>query len=111
MENNIEIFIMSDSDTMREFLGYEEDESVSQDVIEIEQGLSVDTIEIEEDGTFEIPEGYHGQIESEQEFFQLVQIDEDYFEKEPLSRIEPGHYQIEDDTIKKLDENQFHSRF
>lgn len=111
MGNNIKIFIMSDSDTICEFLEYEEDESISQDLIEIEQGLSVDTIEIEEDGTFEIPEGYHGQIESEQELFQLVQIDEDYFEKEPLSWIEPGRYQIEDDTIKKLDESQFHSRF
>lgn len=104
-EFDMEIYIIPDVDTVRKHLGYEDYEQVNPDVIELQQGIDIDTIEIEEDGTFKIPEGYYGQIESDQEFYELVQIDEDYYEKEPLNRIEPGRYQIEGGTIKKIEDN------
>jgi hypothetical protein len=110
-EFDIEIYTIPDVDTVRKHLGYEEYEQINPDVIELQQGIDIDTIEIEEDGTFKILEGYYGQIESEQEFYELVQIDEDYYEKEPLNRIEPGRYKIEGDTIKKIDDKEIRFRY
>lgn len=107
MENNFEIFIMADPITAWKRLGYKEceyNEYGDSEMIEIEQGLSIYTVFIEEDGTFEIPEGYHGRIDSDEEFFELVKIDENYYDKEPISTIAPGRYKIENDTIRRIDE-------
>lgn len=102
MENNIEIFIIPDYDTIRESLGLDEYEAANPDMMEVEQGLAVDPIEIADDNTFEIPEGYYGQIKSDHEFFELIEFDENQFAKEPLSRIAPGRYKIEGDSIRKI---------
>lgn len=105
MANNINIFIIPDYDTIRESLGLDEYEVANSDMMEIEQGLAVDPIEIADDNTFEIPEGYYGQIESDQVFFELIEFDENQFVKEPLSRISPGRYKIEEDSIRKIYED------
>jgi hypothetical protein len=104
MENNIEIIIMSDVETVRENLGYDEFEPVGQDLIEFQQGIDIDTVEIEDDGTFEIPEGYHGQIQSDTEYYELITFDDSFEEREPIGWLNPGRYQIKDDTIKKIDD-------
>ena len=108
MENNVEIFIIPDVETVRENLGYDENEYVSQELIEIQQGLDVDTVEIDEDGTFEIPEGYHGQIESDEEYYELTTYDDGFEERVPLRWIAPGRYQIKDDIVKKIEGNFRH---
>lgn len=104
MENNIEIIIMPDVETVRENLGYDEFEPVGQDLIEFQQGIDIDTVEIEDDGTFEIPEGYHGQIQSDTEYYELITYDDGFEEKEPIGWLNSGRYQIKDDTIKKIDD-------
>ena len=104
MENNIEIFIMPDVETVRENLGYDEFEPVGQDLIEFQQGLDIDTVEIEDNGTFEIPEGYHGQIQSDIEYYELITYNDGFEEREPIGWLNLGRYQIKDDTIKKIDD-------
>lgn len=104
MENNIEVFIMPDEETVRKNLGFDEYEPVGRDLIEFQQGLDIDTVEIEDDGTFEIPEGYHGQIQSDIEYYELITYDDDFEEREPIRWLNPGRYQIKDDTIKKIDD-------
>lgn len=104
MENNIDIFIMPNVETVRENLGYDEYEPVSQEVIEFQQGVDIDTIEIEDDGSFEIPEGSHGQIQSDEEYYELITFDDSFEEREPIGWLNPGRYQIKDDTIKKIDD-------
>ena len=104
MENDIEIFIMPDVETVHENLGYDEFEPVGQDLIEFQQGIDIDTVEIEDDGTFEIPEGYHGQIQSDTEYYELITFDDSFEEREPIGWLNPGRYQIKDDIIKKIDD-------
>lgn len=102
MYNDIEIRIFADDDTLMNELGYGEYEIEDSDEIELERGNSYDTVYIEDDGTFEIPDGYQGEIDSDQDFDILVEVEEGCFVKEPLGYISPGRYKIENNCIQRI---------
>lgn len=109
MYNDIEINIFADDDTLMRDLGYDDYEPEDSDELDLEKGYSYDSVEIEDDGTFEIPSGHRGEIESNQEFYELVEIEEGCFVKEPLGYISSGRYKIENNCIQKIGEcNQWY---
>lgn len=102
MYDNVEIHLVPDYETLGDNLGYDDTEREDSDLLELEQGNYIEDAEIEDDGTFEIPEDYHGEIESDQDFYVLVERGRGHFEKEAAYYIEQGRYKIEGDTIKRL---------
>ena len=105
MYDDIEIRLVADGDTLRNELGYDGyDEYDDSEEQELERGYSYDSVEIEDDGTFVIPDGYQGEIESFQDFYELVEVEAGCFERDPVGYISPGRYKIEDDCIRKIGE-------
>ena len=105
MKNDIEIYIMPDKNTLGQ-LSIDPYDTDDCEGLGYQQGIDVDTIDFEEDGTFEIPDGYVGQIESTEELFVWVEIGANQFERESLTYIYPGKYRFKDDyTIEKIGEN------
>ena len=102
IRDHIEIVVVPDMDTLRESPVYDEYDSDNCDELGYEQGLAADTVDIEDDGTFEIPKGYIGQLELDYTFFEQLQIKEEIFER-AKEDFKPGRYKIEEDfTIKKV---------
>lgn len=102
MYDNIEIHLVPDYETLGDSLGYDDTEREDTDLLELEQGNYIEDAEIDDDGTFEIPEDYHGELESDQDFYVLVERGKGHFEKEPVYYLEAGRYKIEGDTIKRI---------
>ena len=73
-----------------------------------QQGLEAYPIEVNDGETFEIPEGFIGKInQDEQTFYKKVLVDEDmdYYEKEEIQDDLPaGLYQLDQDeiTVKQI---------
>ncbi len=78
------------------------------DTILEQQGLEAYHIEVNDGETFEIPEGFIGRInQDEQTFYKKVLVDEDmdYYEKEEIQDDLPaGLYQLDKDeiTVKQI---------
>lgn len=102
MYDNIEIHLVPDYETLGDALGYDDTEREDSDLMELEQGNYIEDAEIDDDGTFEIPENHHGVIESDQAFYELVEIEKGHFVKELARDLESGRYKIEDDTIRRI---------
>lgn len=88
MEEELQVFIMPSFDSTRESLGYEEYDDYNVDSVLFKQGFDGVLQNIEDEEIFEIPEGYIGRINSEENYY-LISSEEDLNEKE--------FYLIEDD--------------
>ena len=83
------------------------DDSNTREVLDL-QGLEAYQIEVNDGETFEIPEGFIGRInQDEQTFYKKVLVDEDmdYYEKEEIQDDLPaGLYQLDQDeiTVKQI---------
>ncbi|MEI7676668.1 MAG: hypothetical protein WCJ03_07810 [Bacteroidales bacterium] len=59
------VLIMPTFDTTRESAGYDEDEDYDSDAILFQQGYDTEAIEVEDEESFQIPEGFTGRIADE----------------------------------------------
>ena len=84
----------------QEYLGIEYDELDDNlaEYIQVQQGNDIDTVEISVDGYFEIPEGYYGQIDDNDDYYEEYYIVNDCENGIPttsiLYRLKPGKYRI-----------------
>lgn len=96
----MEILVKQTIDSLREDLGYEEWEDVNTDALLFRQGYEGYVMEVEDGETFEIPEGYIGQIIDEGTYYMNIEIFEGEFEKEIIETdLQPGSYKLEDYTV------------
>ena len=102
------ILIMPTIESICEDYGFDYyDDSNTREVLE-QQGQEAYPIEVNDGETFEIPEGFIGRInQDEQTFYKKVLVDEDmdYYEKEEIQDDLPaGLYQLDQDeiTVKQI---------
>lgn len=89
----------------REYDGFADDEYNLDEISDI-ISQNIEYLEVEEGKVFEIPKGYKGQIEQDQELYRLIEFDENQFFKEPIEeRLSSGRYIIEGDCIRKIEED------
>lgn len=87
-------------ETEQEYLGIEYDELDDNfaEYIQTQQGCDLDTVEISDGGYFEIPEGYYGQIDDNEDYYEEYYIVNDFENGIPttyiLDRLKPGKYRI-----------------
>lgn len=87
-------------ETEQENLGIEYDELDDNlaEYIQVQQGCDLDTVEISDGGYFEIPEGYYGQIDDNEDYYEEYYIVNDFYNGFPttyiLDRLKPGKYRI-----------------
>ena len=102
------VLIMSTIESICEDYGFDYyDDSNTREVLE-QQGQEAYQIEVNDGETFEIPEGFTGRIEQdEQNYYKKVLVDEDmdYYEREVIQDDLPsGIYQLDKDeiTVKQI---------
>lgn len=99
----MEILIQPTIDNLREDLGYDEYDDVEEEALLFQQGYDGDLITVDDGETFEIPEGYIGNIiEDGNTYYIETEIMPGLIEKEEFcGDLEAGLYKLNDDIISR----------
>ena len=100
---NMEILIQPTIDNLREDLGYNDYEDVDEDALLFQQGYNGDLIIVDDGESFEIPEGYIGNIiEDATTYYIEIEIMPGLIDKEEfIGELEAGLYKLNDGIISR----------
>lgn len=103
------LYIKPTLDNVQGDLGYNENDEVNIDSLLFQQGFDIDMVDVDDDERFEIPVGFVGEIDNEEEsFFLKTMIDDDLWDKEEIfDELEAGIYLLEGDTITLIKSHEF----
>lgn len=101
----MEILIMPTIEYLRDLRGYDEFDEENGDALLYEQGYEGVTEVIENGESFEIPTNHIGRIMDEKEYYFLVEIMDNVYDKELAndSELIEGEYMLEGDIIKTIE--------
>lgn len=99
----MEILIQPTIDNLREDLEYDDYEDVDEEALLFQQGYDGDLITVDEGESFEIPEGYIGDIiEDDNTYYIETEIMPGIIEKEEFfGELEAGLYKLNDGIISR----------
>ena len=99
----MEILIQPTIDNLREDLGYNDYEDVDEDALLFQQGYNGDLIIVDDGESFEIPEGYIGNIiEDATTYYIEIEIMPGLIDKEEfIGELEAGLYKLNDGIISR----------
>ena len=100
----MEILIQPNFNLVREDFGYDEYEDVDEEALLYQQGFDGYSTEVEDGDTFEIPEGYIGDIiDDNLTYYVKRKICNGFLESEEFyGELEEGRYKLEGDTIIEM---------
>lgn len=106
----MKILLIPNYDSVRDDMGYGENDDYNSDAVLFQQGFETDSLDIDDGETFRVPEKYLGQIVDDGNMYEMAieVIPGDWHKGQMLdgSTIDPGLYKLDGHLIIEIESKE-----